>query len=122
MKLLNAFSINMIEAFPCAFLFEKVSLAEVRTLFSEESLESCVGHADTAALFSSLLGISVATNRATVFLGKGEMAVVGQYRGPRLSEGVTTLPDGATVEWFLVHNAVNFTKICGENPLKAFTH
>jgi hypothetical protein len=44
----------------------------------------------------------VPTNRATVSLKKGDTVVVGQYRGSRLPEGATTLPEGATIQWLWV--------------------
>ncbi|MCK7505116.1 MAG: DUF1874 domain-containing protein [Desulfobacterales bacterium] len=56
---------------------------------------SAVGHADTAAVFSSLLGRPVPVERRSIKLDEGETALVGQYIGPRLPEGATTLPEGA---------------------------
>ena len=58
--------------------------------------------ADTAAIFSSLLGLDVPCNRATFQLKEGVTLFVGQYKGPRLPEGATSLPEGATVEWAMV--------------------
>lgn len=63
---------------------------------------SIVGHADTAAIFSSLLGLDVPCNRATFQLEEGVTLFVGQYKGPRLPEGATSLPEGAKVEWAMV--------------------
>jgi hypothetical protein len=63
---------------------------------------SAVGHADVAALFAAQLKMPVAVNRVSVKLTEGDLALVGQYIGPRLPEGVTTLPDGATIEWWVV--------------------
>lgn len=63
---------------------------------------SIVGHADTAAIFSSLLGLDVPCNRATFTLEEDHILFVGQYKGPRLPEGATELPDGAKVEWAMV--------------------
>ena len=63
---------------------------------------SIVGHADTAAIFSSLLGLDVPCNRATFLLEEDVILFVGQYKGPRLPEGATTLPEGAKVEWAMV--------------------
>lgn len=63
---------------------------------------SIVGHADTAAIFSSLLGLDVPCNRATFTLEEGTTLFVGQYKGPRLPEGANTLPEGAKVEWAMV--------------------
>jgi hypothetical protein len=65
-------------------------------------VDSAVGHADTAAVFSSLLGVPVPMERRTVTLQPGETALVGQYSGPRLPEGATTLPEEATITWLLV--------------------
>ncbi len=102
MKVLNAFSFNMIAEFPVTVEARQLSVDEIRQVLDSESIESCVGHADTAAVFGSVLGREVAANRATVSLEKGETVVIGQYRGPRLEEGTTSLPDGATIEWLLV--------------------
>lgn len=74
---------------------------------------SAVGHADTAKLFSQILGEDIPCNRITLsFTGdvakRGrrnahESMLVGQYRGPRLPEGTTVLPKGATVDWLSVY-------------------
>jgi len=101
MILLNAFSLNMLAEFPSRPCFEEISLDEAREALGD-SFESAVGHADTAAVFSEQLGIVVPANRMTIALKKGDIAVVGQYRGPRLPEGATTLPDGATIAWYRV--------------------
>ena len=63
---------------------------------------SIVGHADTAAVFSDILGLNVPCNRATFTLEEGVTLFVGQYKGPRLPEGATSLPEGAAVEWAMV--------------------
>lgn len=62
--------------------------------------ESIVGHADTATLFGRLLGCDVEARRVTVSLDVGDLLIVGQYRGPRLPEGATQLPDGAAIQWW----------------------
>lgn len=79
--------------------------AELRRL--EEAgyrVESCVGHADTARVFSGILGRNVQPNRCNVTLDtcQEDVLLVGQYRGPRLPEGATQLPEGASISWFLV--------------------
>lgn len=65
---------------------------------------SAVGHKDTAALFSGILGIEVQVNRMSVKLTdiNEERALIGQLIGPRLPEGCTTLPEGASIEWWVV--------------------
>lgn len=66
------------------------------------SYESAVGHADTAKLFENLLGLAIPPNRVSVRLDNHTRAIVGQYVGPRLPEGATTLPEGSSIEWWIV--------------------
>lgn len=102
MILLNSFSFNMVAVFPSDIHVEEIPCDKIAEAFSVRGLESAVGHTDTAAVFASQLGMPVPTNRATVSLKKGDTVVVGQYRGPRLPEGATTLPEGATIQWLRV--------------------
>ena len=97
---LNAFSANMLAEFPATIRFEELTLERAKTLAL--GTISAVGHADTAAVFSAVLGVCVPVNRATVALKAGERALLGQYSGPRLPEGATSLPEGATIKWLLV--------------------
>lgn len=101
MKLLNAFSLNMLAAFPADVAVREISLDEAKAL-AAAGLESAVGHPTTAVVFGSVIGKAVETSRSTVTLVKGETVLVGQYRGPRLPEGATVLPEGATIQWLLV--------------------
>lgn len=101
MKLLNAFSLNMLSAKGGSFWFREIAASQVRAELASQ-LESCVGHADTAAVFADVLGVPVGCVRATVTLQPGETVLVGQYKGPRLPEGACTLPEGATIQWLLV--------------------
>jgi hypothetical protein len=72
-------------------------------LSGEIKFTSAVGHADTAMVFSNELGLPILPNRVSVKLYDPETRVlVGQYVGPRLPEGATRLPDGATIEWWIV--------------------
>jgi len=70
---------------------------------TEEAVLSAVGHADTAAVISYVLNYPVPANRATVKLSPGDRALVAQYIGPRLTEGATSLPEGARLEFYLLH-------------------
>lgn len=63
---------------------------------------SIVGHADTAALFGRLLNTEVDARRESVSLNIGDILIVGQYQGPRLKEGATSLPEGAAIQWWEV--------------------
>ena len=98
--ILNAFSANMLSSFSCAVVFREITLAEAREM--ARGRISAVGHADTAAVFSAQLGGTVPMNRATVSLEVGDVALLGQYSGPRLPEGATSLPEGATIRWMEV--------------------
>ena len=102
MKLLNAFSVNMLEASQDLLVrFQPLTAGQAADL-AADGVDSAVGHADTAELFTRLLGVPIEARRATVTLGAGDAAVLGQYRGPRLPEGATALPEGATVAWYRV--------------------
>lgn len=101
MKLLNAFSLNMLATLPAAPRFTELTLEQARILL-ETGLDSAVGHADTAAVFEDVLGMSVPAVRATLLLHPGDKAVIGQYRGPRMPEGAHQLPEGATIQWILL--------------------
>lgn len=97
----NAFSINMLPRERHDLHFKPLAVEEAREFASGAT--SAVGHADTAAVFSAVLGMEVKANRVNVQLKKHEIRLlVGQYRGPRLEEGATQLPKGATIEWWLV--------------------
>ena len=97
MLLLNAFSLNMVHSIG-TMEWEEVTTNDAK-LFLSNGIESAVGHADTAAVFSSALGMDVPCQRTTLSLRSGSEAIVGQYVGPRLPEGATTLPDGASIKW-----------------------
>ena len=101
----NAFSLNML-SLEVGVTDLQVCPASPDVIRQEIEEEGCyasiVGHADTAAVFSSLLGLDVPCNRATFTLEEGTTLFVGQYKGPRLPEGATTLPEGAKVEWAMV--------------------
>ena len=99
MYLLNAFSLNML-AGNADIHVREVSLDTARNLARVAT--SAVGHADTAAVFADVLGVPVACNRVSVTLEDGDTALVGQYSGPRLPEGATSLPEGATIKWMIV--------------------
>ena len=99
MFILNAFSLNMIVG-DADIVVREVSPTVAASLAAH--CPSAVGHADTAAVFSNVLGVPVPCNRATVALKDGDLALVGQYSGPRLPEGATSLPEGATIKWLVV--------------------
>ena len=89
----NAFSLQMLSSFPADVRVEELGLEEVVALL-QEGFVSCVGHADTANVLTSVLGIEVPMNRMSVRLSLGDTLVVAQVMGGRLPEGATTLPEG----------------------------
>ena len=108
--ILNAFSANMLADFPVSVKFTEIDaqIARITLMLAAEKdgeaefIRSAVGHADTAAVFQSELKIPVPCNRETVTLKSGDCAIIGQYSGPRLPEGTTALPEGASIKWILV--------------------
>lgn len=99
----NAFSLNMLQD-STTLSCNKVSLREAITLFAEAGEYSpAIGHQDTAAIVAAQLGAdSDLHNRISVALVEGDSMLVAQYKGPRLPEGATALPEGATIEWWVV--------------------
>ena len=99
MFILNAFSLNMLVG-NADVIVREVSQKVAASL--APAFVSAVGHADTAAVFSNVLGVEIPCNRVTVALKDGDLALVGQYSGPRLPEGATSLPEGAAIKWLVV--------------------
>lgn len=97
----NAFSLSMLTK-PSSLNVAFLTLEEARSWVKDSMFTSAVGHADTAAVISNLLGVEVPHQRTHVELGDGDAALVCQVVGGRLDEGVTTLPDGVRLEWRLV--------------------
>ena len=58
---------------------------------------SAIGHADTAAVVSSIIGIEIPMNRINVALKQGDVLYVAQIVGGRLPEGAKTLPEGVKI-------------------------
>ena len=102
--LVNAFSVNMLAREGHDLAFRPVNVEAFQNLNRNHGLVSAVGHADTAAVLSTLLSFDVACNRANVTLDRDHSLVVAQYRGPRLPEGATELPAGATIEFWQVYH------------------
>jgi len=111
LTLANAFSLNML-----AFSGKEVNVRVQRVadpaglINANWLVGNSIGHPDTDRVVRKVLeqdgvdDIPVGT-RDTIALvpGKNSGLLVAQYRGPRLPEGATCLPDGATIEWYLVY-------------------
>lgn len=101
-KILNAFSLNMVSG-GSNIQTRTITAKKAVALFEKNGVHSCVGHADTAAVISSLLEVPIQFNRVSVELAQQELVVVAQYKGPRLPEGSTTLPEGAEIVFLAVY-------------------
>jgi len=98
----NAFSLSMLNRNGAQRAPLAISLKTAQTFARSDNAVSAVGHTDTAAIFSKILGVPVICDRQTVRLGDKDMALVGQLVGPRLPEGCKTLPENATIEWWII--------------------
>lgn len=97
----NAFSLQMIDICKETTVVV-VPVDDPKDVVAGREFTSAVGHADTANLFSGLLGVDVPAQRVNVKLTVEDTLLVGQYVGPRLPEGATTLPEGASIIWLRV--------------------
>lgn len=77
--------------------------------------KSIVGHTDVAAIISGMLGTDVPMNRESISLSCGDVLFVAQYIGPRLPEGCTTLPEGASIKWLRVIIVDNVSRKLAEH-------
>ena len=101
----NAFSLNMLTL---EVRVTDLQVCRIPTELIRQEIEEAGGFAsvvsndDTAAVFSSILGLDVTCNMAAFMLEEDHILFVGQYKGPKLPKGATTLPEGAKVEWAMV--------------------
>ena len=86
--LLNAFSVQMLQDFPCNVVFTEVGELP-------KDLESAIGHQDTA----NVLGVEM--NRVSVSLKKGDTAYIAQLVGGDCRKGAP-LPEGYRLRLFKV--------------------
>ena len=95
----NAFALSMVPD-GVKIITRTVNLPSVAKKLSKPV--SVVGHADTAKVFSNLLGIEIVQNRVSISLTDKDTLYVGQVMGGRLAEGSTTLPEGVSIKWICV--------------------
>ena len=87
----NAFSLGMVPR----ELLDQVRLTPIDHP-NLDGVQSCVGHADTAAV----LGVEM--RRISVTLQEGDVLYVAQLNGGRLPEGSTVLPENFSFSWVKV--------------------
>lgn len=119
----NAFSLQMVQS-PCTIHTENVEPRDVPA-----DCVSCIGHSDTAAVVSGILGREVPANRVNIKLAPGDVLYVAQLTGGRLPEGSVTLPEGfaltflrVTVQESNLVGAVNELKDAVDAAVKAAYH
>ena len=95
----NAFSLQMLNT-SARTTIEVVPVTTDEVAVAD--FQSCIGHADTAAVVSGLLGKPVEPNRVSVKLTAGDVLYVAQVVGGRLPEGSTTLPEGFVLQFLRV--------------------
>ena len=98
----NGFSLAMLDSRDVSVSVRRIEASTVKHHFSRMPWESIVGHADTAAIISGMLGMDVPVARKSITLQDGDYLYVAQYTGPRLPEGATTLPDGSSLVFCLL--------------------
>lgn len=75
----------------------------VREAVQSGRCQSAIGHADTAAIISKMVEAEVPMARVNVpELQDGDKHLLALYRGPRLPEGATTLPEEANLSFYLL--------------------
>ena len=94
--LTNAFSIQMLQKGGLVS-FEEIDPADIPS-----DVTSAIGHADTAAVLTNMLGFPVPMNRINVALDENTELYVAQLVGGRLPEGATTLPEGFSFKFYRV--------------------
>ena len=102
----NAFSLSMLDREkqtknPVVKIVP-LELEDVKTILQDVEVIAAVGHMNTAQIIAEKLGVPVENvyDRKTIKLEDQAGCIVAQYVGPRLPEGATSLPDGATIEWW----------------------
>ena len=93
----NAFSLQMLPAMDMIASIVQVNPDEVPA-----DVVSAIGHADTAAVVSNIIGREIPMNRVSVSLEPGDILYVAQLMGGRLPEGATALPDGFSIRFIEV--------------------
>ena len=100
----NAFSIQMLPTVETGLTFKPITLEQAMKMAKANTFISAVGHEDTANVVSNLLSAFVEMNRISVNLKDNDVLLVAQLSGGRLPEGATTIPDGMSIQFWVVAN------------------
>ncbi len=102
--LTNALSINMLNREGHDLALRPITAEGAKNLLNNAPFVCGIGHADTAAVVGGILGHKLQAARISVELTRSDSLLVAQYRGPRLAEGTTELPEGASLEFWQVYH------------------
>ena len=97
----NAFSLQMLPSLDMIASIVQINPDEVPA-----DAVSAIGHSDTAAVVSKLLGREIPMNRVSISLEPGDVLYVAQVVGGRLPEGATSLPEGLSLRFIQVKVAL----------------
>ena len=97
--LANSFSLQMLDTTKATTVSIKpISIDDIKTA----GFVSAVGHPDTAAVLTDMLGKEVKCNRVSISLKPTDTLIVAQIVGGRLPAGTTKLPDGFKLQFLKV--------------------
>lgn len=100
----NAFSIQMLPHLATTLSFKPATLEQAMKIMKTNVFISAVGHVDTANVVSNLLNMEIPMNRISVNLKDNDVLLVAQLSGGRLPEGATTIPEGMSIQFWVVAN------------------
>lgn len=109
----NAFSIQMLPHLATTLSFKPATLEQAMKIMKTNVFISAVGHVDTANVVSNLLNMEIPMNRISVNLKDDDVLLVAQLSGGRLPEGATTIPDGMSIQFWVVANPSIKIGSCG---------
>ena len=98
----NAFSLQMLSAFPAVPIIEECTIEEIKNLLEKGDMTSTIGHQDIANILSDMTGCEVPVNRVSNKIEADDFLYVAQLIGGRLPEGCTTLPENFTLKFLRI--------------------
>jgi hypothetical protein len=120
LHILNAFSIQMLPEWGSQVSIKRISTGAAKGIVKSwrDSVQSHIGHIDTASVLSDMLGIDIPVCRDNCEMQKSpngnEQYIVAQLVGGRLPEGTTQLPEGYEFRFFEITILKNYSKPISE--------
>jgi hypothetical protein len=103
MKLIHSFSPEFLTNVRASELvyFRLISITVVKKLLIA-GVEPIIGYRGLANVLTQVLGIEIEHSPGRPILNPGEQVVVAHYRGSRLNDRATVLPDGSRLRFYIV--------------------